>query len=396
MRRRDEAYSWLRRQRLVVDAAIACVVFLLAQADIGLGLYGPPTALVLVMCGALVYRRVRPVASFAVVAGCGLVQWAVGWELSAGDLPLLVSLFAVAAYGPRWASRAGLATGLLGVVLAVTRYYAYDGSTVLGTTAMLGAMVVATWALGDVRRTRHDYIRALVDRAEQAERERDQQAALAAVEERGRIAREMHDVVAHSLSVMVVQADGGRYAAADHPAQAVKALENIADTGRQALIEMRRVLGVLREEDSDAGRAPQPGIGSIPDLIRGVRESWPAGPAQRVRFAVHGEPRPLDDGPSLAVFRVVQEALTNVIKHAGPRASVDVTLTYGDDALDVAVDDDGRGAASLDDGAGGGLIGMRERVSVYGGTCAAGPRPGGGWRVEARMPYAARIDEALA
>lgn len=395
VRRRDELYSWFRRHRLVVDGVLALGLFVvLIYLPFGFGANAPPIMLLVVMCAALAFRRVRPVASFAVVAGCGLLQWAVGWDLSSYDTALLVSLFALAAYGPRWASRAGLAVGLLGVVLAVTRYFWTGGETALGTAVMLGALVVATWAVGDVRRTRHDYVQALVDRAEQAERERDQQAALAAVEERGRIAREMHDVVAHSLSVMVVQADGGRYAADEHPDQATKALETIAGTGRQALVEMRRLLGVLRDDDGGAGLAPQPGVGMLPDLIRGVRESW--GDGAGVRFAVHGDPRPLDDGPSLAVYRVIQEALTNVIKHAGQRVTVDVVLSYGDEDVEVRVEDDGRGAATLDDGAGGGLIGMRERVVAYGGTCTAGPRPGGGWRVEARMPYETRVGEALA
>lgn len=394
MRRRDALYSWLRRHRLVVDGAFAFGVFVaLSNIPIGIDPESAHVWLLLGVCAALVFRRVRPVLSFAAVTTFGLVQWVVGLELASVDFALLIGLYSLAAYGPRWASRAGLVTGLVAVVLAVTRFYAYDADTMTGTGAMLGAVVVATWAVGDVRRTRHDYERALLGRAEQAERERDQQAALAAVEERGRIAREMHDVVAHSLSVIVVQADGGRYAADEHPAQAVTVLETIADTGRQALVEMRRVLGVLRDDDGDdAGRAPQPGVGAIPDLIRGVRESW----GDRVRFEVDGEPRSLDDGPSLAVYRVVQEALTNVIKHAGPHATVDVTLTYGDDALGARIEDDGRGAATLDDGAGGGLIGMRERVAAYGGTCTAGPRPGGGWRVETRMPYAVRTDEALA
>ena len=390
MRRRDEVYSWFRRHRLVVDGLIAAALFLTLQGPSILGMdSAPPVLLLAVMCLALVFRRVRPVASFGVLTACGLIQWAVGWALGMENVTLLVGLYAVAAYGPRWASRAGLGIGMVGVILAVTRYFSLEftsEATVLGTGAMLAAMVVATWALGDVRRTRQAYVTTLVDRAEQAERERDQQAALAAAEERGRIAREMHDVVAHSLSVIVVQADGGRYVAEEHPAQAAGVLDTIGNTGRQALIEMRRLLGVLRDDDGDAGRAPQPGVGALPELVRGVRDSRSNGAA--VRFTVDGEPRPVDAGPSLAVYRVVQEALTNVMKHAGPRAAVDVAVHYGVEEVDVVIEDDGRGASTLDDGAGGGLVGMRERVGAYGGTCTAGPRPGGGWRVTARVPYA--------
>lgn len=384
MRRRDRLYAWVRRHPLVSDAALASGLFLT------LALLGPSDPAWLrmllgaVMCGALVFRRVRPVASFAVVAACGLVQWAAGMSLSQLDFVLLFALFAVAAYGPRWASRAGLGVGVLGAVLAGQRYALPEGGAEGFVLAAIGltAVVVATWAMGDVRRVRQAYVDELVGRAQQAERERDQQARIAVADERARIAREMHDVVAHNLSVIVVQADGGRYVADNDPRAAAEALETIAHTGRGALTEMRRLLGVLRHEDDTGELGPQPGLALIPELIGTVRAA-----GLPVGLDVRGRPRPLEAGPSLAAYRVVQEALTNAIKHAGPIAKAEVGLVYEPAQLRIVVDDDGRGAAAQTDGAGHGLVGMRERVAAYGGTVTAGPRAGGGWRVEVAMAY---------
>nr|WP_281386519.1 histidine kinase [Jiangella mangrovi] len=238
--------------------------------------------------------------------------------------------------------------------------------------------------MGDVRRVRQAYVAELVERAHQAERERDQRAQLAAAEERARIAREMHDVVAHNLSVIVVQADGGRYAGDQDPQAALDALKTIGDTGRGALSEMRRLLGVLRAtDDGDGGTIrPQPGLGSLPELVTSVRQA-----GLPVELDVTGPPRPLQPGPSLAVYRVIQEALTNALKHAGPAARARVALVFATDRLMARVSDDGRGAGAVDDGLGQGLAGMRERMTMYGGTVTAGPAAGGGWRVELDLPY---------
>jgi signal transduction histidine kinase len=199
--------------------------------------------------------------------------------------------------------------------------------------------------------------------------------------ERARIARELHDVVAHNVSVMVVQADGAGYALDPDPERARQALAAISATGRQALAEMRHLLGVLRSGDEQADLAPVPGIDQIRDLLEQTRAA-----GRTVSFTLEGAVRPLPDGVGLAAYRVVQEALTNVRKHGGIGASVCVALRYSERELGVQVTDDGHGQGAADDGAGHGLTGMRERVGIYGGTVDAGPRPAGGYRVSVTLP----------
>ncbi len=207
------------------------------------------------------------------------------------------------------------------------------------------------------------------------------QQALAASDERARIAREMHDVVAHTLSVVVAQADGGRFAARTDPAAAARTLDTIADVGRSALTEMRALLGVLRTSDGEAELGPQPSIGDIPSLVAAAREG-----GIEVSYVTTGTPRPLPIGAGLAVYRIAQEGLTNVLKHAGPVAAAFLQLTWGDDDVTLTVSDDGRGAAAQGDGTGSGIEGMKERATVFGGTLTAGPKAGGGFVVRARLP----------
>jgi signal transduction histidine kinase len=226
----------------------------------------------------------------------------------------------------------------------------------------------------------------LEDKARRLERERDQQAQIGAAAERARIARELHDVVAHHVSVMVVQAEGASYALDTSPETTRRALGTIAETGRSALAEMRRLIGVLRSEGNTADRAPQPGVDQLEDLLEQVRATGIA-----VDFKVEGVPVPLPQGMALAAYRIVQESLTNTRKHGGPRVSAQVSLHYGEDELRMLVRDDGRGASALTDGKGNGLTGMRERVAMYGGALQAGPRLEGGYQVEAVLPYRAAL-----
>jgi signal transduction histidine kinase len=242
------------------------------------------------------------------------------------------------------------------------------------------------WVLGDSMRYRRAYYANLEDRAARLERERDAQARVAAVAERARIARELHDVIAHNVSVMVVQADGASYALASDPARAREALTAISATGRQALAEMRRLLGVLRREGdgTNSVRAPQPGIGELGELLDQAR-----GAGLPVSFTVEGDPRPLPGGVALAAYRIVQESLTNTRKHAGPVTSASVLLRYSPDTVVLTISDDGwgdLGGAALPGAPGHGLTGMRERVAIYGGSITAGPRPGGGFEVVATLP----------
>lgn len=216
---------------------------------------------------------------------------------------------------------------------------------------------------------------------EQLARDTEAERALAAAAERGRIAREMHDVVAHTLSVVVAQADGGRFAAAQHPQAAAQALETIADVGRSALGEMRALLGLLRDADDDAALGPQPSIDDIPALVASMRDG-----GLDISFVTTGTPRPLPIGAGLALYRVTQEALTNILKHAGPGPQAFAQLTWEPQAVVLTVSDDGRGAAARDDGDGLGIAGMTERASLFGGTLSAGPRAGGGYLVRATLP----------
>ncbi|MFI2707797.1 sensor histidine kinase, partial [Nocardioides sp. CER28] len=243
----------------------------------------------------------------------------------------------------------------------------------------ISVIVVAAWALGTLGRTRAAYVDALVDRNEQLRRDAAQQAALAAGEERARIAREMHDVVAHGLSVIVVQADGARYAAEQDPPVAAKTLATISETAREALTEMRRTLGLLRADD-EAETRPQPRLGDLPALVDETRAA-----GTPVRATLPAPETTVPDGVALTTYRVVQEALSNVRKHAGPGAAATVLVAVGDD-VSVEVGDDGRGASAPDDGGGLGLVGMRERVAAHGGRLETGPVAGGGFRVWARIP----------
>ena len=251
-----------------------------------------------------------------------------------------------------------------------------------GGVLWLTPMVIA-WLLGAYARTRRLYVAALSERADRAEREREENAAAAVASERARIARELHDIVAHSVSVMVVQAE-----AADEmlnrqaPERARAPVWKIQETGRAALTDMRRMLGLLREADSRPALVPQPGIANLELLLAKVRES-----GLPVELEVQGRPEPLPPGVDLSAYRIVQEALTNSLRYAG-RAHARVVVRYGRGALELEVTDDGPGEAG-DSNGGHGLIGMRERVALFGGELDAGPVPGRGFRVRARLPLEA-------
>ena len=386
----ERVARWARAHPFVVDswlaAAVAfCTVLLPAVTYPG----NAPSAFVigLLLVVPLAWRRRAPVHAAAVVVSAGLLELATPTFLVA-NVAALFMIYALAAYAPRWASRAGLALGLFGALLASLRYFSTDVSDALIPTALaIGVAVVASWALGDLRRARLQRFDSLEERARLLEVERDQEMRLAATAERTRIARELHDVVAHSLSVVIAQADGGRYAGKADPTAATDALEAIAATGRQALTDMRSLLGVLRDGSGEE-YAPQPDAAAIPALVEDVRNS-----GLDVDLIVEGEPRPLPAGPQLAAYRIVQESLTNVLKHAGPASRAWVRLQWRPDALELSVLDDGRGASAAmvdSDGEGQGVRGMVERATLHGGRLEAGPRSGGGFGVHAALPYGVR------
>jgi signal transduction histidine kinase len=329
---------------------------------------------------ALTVRRRYPVAVFATVAAAAFVQWLANIPIGGADFAALLALYTIAAYGRD--RRATIAAGLVavgGVVLAATRLH---GEHPLSSMIAALAVTAVALALGDDRRNRRAYFDSLEERAERLERERDAHAAVAASTERARIARELHDVVAHSLSIMVAQADGASYTVGSDPARASRAMTTVADTGRNALTEMRRLLGVLRPTASSGDLTPQPGVHQIAELVAKVR-----GAGLPVDLVVDGRVTELPAGMELAAYRIVQEALTNTLKHSGPGASAKVALRYEDHQLTVHVADDGAGIRQPgDDADGQGLAGMRERATMYGGTLRAGPDLAGGFTVTAQFP----------
>jgi signal transduction histidine kinase len=246
--------------------------------------------------------------------------------------------------------------------------------TAIGTSAV---------ALGFAVRLRRAQLAVLRDRAVQLEIERDQRSRLAAATERTRVAREMHDIVGHSLAVIVTLADAGQYALDSNPERGKEALHLIGDTSRRSLAELRRMLGVLREPVDGPNLSPQPGIADLDRLCHQIRAAGP-----RVDYRSTGDLGALDIGVQLAAYRIVQEALTNTLKHAGPHTGVELALSLDESRLRILVRDTGPPAGASRPPAGEhahGLIGMRERASLYGGTITAGPAPGGGWTVTADL-----------
>jgi signal transduction histidine kinase len=395
-------YAWLRRHPKLVDGPLALLVL-----GFGLSMYGAWTrqpALILVIAGLaipIVFRRQYPVGAFTAAVAVGAVQVAAFGFPTPADLSVLVLLYSLAVSRPRRSSAPGLAVCVLGAAVATVRWrVAGDGTMwqVLLAMALVSTPALLTWLGADSVRWRRGYYAALEEKAQRLERERDALAQVAAAAERARIARELHDIVAHHVSVMVVQADGAAFALETSPDKTREALAAISGTGRQALAEMRRLLGMLRSPTAGPELAPVPGTSQLGALLEQTR-------AAGVPVSLRQEGTPAAsrvNGADLAVYRVVQEALTNVRRHGGPGVTAAVTIRYTADAITVDVTDDGRGAAaplSADrkasagqagaDSAGHGLHGMRERVELYGGAVTAGPRPGGGYQVTAMLPLVA-------
>jgi signal transduction histidine kinase len=291
-------------------------------------------------------------------------------DIEAVGLFILLAIYSAAAHtsGRRTVIAAAL-TFVMGFTAMATDP---DGINIAGVV-FLGLVVGAPWVAG--RAIRHRRLNE--ERLEQEKA--DAEAAI--VEERTRIARELHDVVAHGISVMVLQARGGRRVIAGDPGEAREAFDVIENTGHQALEEMRRLLGMLRASDEQLALAPQPSLDQLDTLVEQVRSA-----GLPVEVAIEGEPGQLPPGVDLSAYRIVQEALTNALKHAGP-ARARVTVRYGEDELELEIADDGDGTGD-GKGSGHGLIGMRERVSVYGGDLQAGRRPEGGYALRARLPLA--------
>jgi signal transduction histidine kinase len=363
-------WNWLQRHPRLVDVVI---VLALASGYIGraahLGRWAVGLPLALLEVAPLLVRRRFPLAVLVVVSAASFVEVAV----YGSTLPLAaaVAVYTAAAHLERRVSL--IASGTAGAAISLLAL-ARDGYQSLLQTILLFAIA---WVVGDNLGTRRAYTRELELRAERLEREQQAEAARAVAEEQARIARELHDVIAHNVSVMVVQAAAGRDAFDERPQRAREALEAIEATGRAALAELRRLLGAVRDGDPDY--EPQPGLARLPFLIERVRAS-----GLEVALHIDGTPEPLPAAVELSAYRVVQEALTNTLKHA-MASRVDVRLRYGTGELGVEVRDDGRPVTN-GAGTGRGLVGMRERVAAFGGTLSAGAAAGGGFAVDARFP----------
>ncbi|WP_024757202.1 sensor histidine kinase [Streptomyces exfoliatus] len=335
---------------------------------------------------ALAWRRTAPTATFAAVGAACAVQVAVpgGMSLLPSLLAFPVAVHAYCAHGDRHAPVVALTVGVLGAG-AVTAGSAtgYGARLQLPAGYLFGfllAIVLVSGSLGLYRRMQLAYTAELEEGALRAETEREERARLAALDERARIAREMHDLMAHSLSVIVSQARGGRFAARSDPARALEVLCAIEDEGRQVLTDMRGLLGILRNEKGESSFGPQPGLNNLPELLDRVRSS-----GLPVDWQQDGEPYRLDHTAELAIYRMVQEALTNTLKHAGPVTRSEVRFGWSQEGLEVVVRDDGRGPGASD-GAGQGLNGMRQRLAIVSGSLHVGPGPVRGFQLTARLP----------
>jgi signal transduction histidine kinase len=364
---------------LAVDAVLALAVGVVTVVSIAVADGDDTTermtwwgwALVAVQVVPLVWRRRAPLVVLFVSGMGSLAFGGANLPDPAIQFTLALALYTVAAYRPRLVS----VSVALSFVLLGGLSFVFDRQADLADVAVNYLVGVGALVVGDSTRSQRERTAWL------AQRQHDE-ARRAAAEERVRIARDLHDVVAHHISVIVVQAEAAQEVLAAHPERAEGAMATVADTARSALGELRRMLGLLR---SDSGRAPQPNLGAVDDLVASVR-----GAGLVVELRTTGPARPVDGVVGVTAYRIVQEALTNVLRHADARRAC-VDLAFEADALVVRVSDDGRGPraarpAAADRGGGHGLVGMRERVSVLGGRLETGPAPAGGFAVEARLP----------
>jgi signal transduction histidine kinase len=390
--------AWLRARPVVADGLLAgllagfsLVALWYANRDCE-GACRPggaaAVALVLAQTLPLAWRRRRPLA---VSLATGMATAAYGlapWPDLAMPIPIggVVGMYSVAAWGGRRAARF---SGVVAAVVAVVTISLPRTDADLVDAAFVSLALAGAWLLGDRARVQRALAAEAQERAVRLEREREGEARRAVASERARIARELHDVVAHHVSMMVVQAEAGPVAVEHDPARAAGAFEAIAATGRQALVEMRRLLGMLRgEEEQRPSLAPQPGLAEVPSLVEQVGRA-----GLEVELVVEGAETPLPAGVDLSAYRIVQEALTNAVKHGGPGRAV-VLVRYGDHHLELRVWEEGRPAAGNGSpprdrpptAPGRGLLGMRERVALFGGELHAGPGPDGGFTVDARIP----------
>jgi signal transduction histidine kinase len=372
----------LARHPLVWDVAVAAAVAAGTGLIDAFGSHQGAVGWDLLLAAPLVFRRRWPACAAALIAAVCLAQWLAN-VLATGDLAFLVALYSLGAYERRrWILASAVVVAEVGVVMALARWGSAADHPLQGL--LFTGTVTAAWVAGIYVRMRRAYLVSALQRAETAERERDSRAQVAVAAERARMAREMHDVIAHSLSVMITLNDAA--AAVESSAQARDTITQASDVGRQALAEMHRMLGVLRNGEP-AELVPSPGADQLADLVSMVRSA-----GLSVELAVTGDLRSMPATAQLALYRIVQESLTNVLKHGRNVRHVAVRVTRQGPCVELQVDDDGMptaqvpGSASLVSGrVGHGVSGMAERAGLFGGHADAGPRDGAGWRVTARL-----------
>lgn len=338
--------------------------------------------LIVLMSAPLVLRRVYTVPVFMIILASWVVDRGLDYPGTAAEFGVGVAFYTIGAELDRRRSLqvGGFASGVVVVWTAI-------GALVLESVVAISVIsavisTVTPLLLGREMHERRRLVDELRERAERAEREREERARLAVAEERARIARELHDVVAHQMTVMTVQAEGARRIADGADSRIVDALETIRVAGHSALAELRRTVDLLRAPEDELGTEPLPRLSDIEDLVGRVRAA-----GVPVELEIRGEPRPLSDGAELSAYRIVQESLTNAVRHGGPGVSANVSIEYTADSLDVAIDDDGRGVSTgVPSNGGHGVVGMRERIAVLGGEFDAGPKAGGGYLVRATIP----------
>lgn len=376
--------AWLRRHPLLCDSALAAVLAMAGLPPVS-DIVGAnkvlATALIIALAVPLIWRRRAPAITFTIILALALVQLLVNNGEGNDLLPLACAFYTVATREPLWRVLAAAAALETGAVLAPHAWGIYT------------LLIAFTMLLGYYVRTRRAYVAALVDRAERLERERDQQARLTVAAERARIAREVHDIVAHNIAVMTALADGAAYTAGASPDQAARLMGQVSQTGRSALAEMRRLIALLRDPPASS---PQPALDGIDDLLGTVRAA-----GLPVTMCTTGQPFPLPATARLTIYRIIQEALTNILKHA-PGATARISLGYQPGRVDLEITDTGRPGDAVPDArtapgagtaagppataAGGhGIAGMRERAALFAGQVTAGPAPGGGWRIHATL-----------
>jgi signal transduction histidine kinase len=379
--------DWDQRFAILVDTTLAAGLFLICS---GWFLYSrvSPHDLWFVagLTLPLIFRRRAPIVVFLVLAVVALIQWSTATSLLA-DASLLAALYTVTTECDWLAVVVATLILEIGVILATARWTPVGNyfKSLIFLTGMVSASVLA----GVVVRALRRQMGWLVERAHRLEVERDQQSFLAAAAERARIAREMHDVVSHNIQVMVTLADAATVAQRTDPERAGEAMADVSGTGRQALRDMRRLLGLLREGEAPAdagpvGRtqseyealAPQPGLNELDALAQRVRST-----GLDVDFERAGQPFPLSGAAGLTVYRIVQEALTNTLKHATSAQTVTVSLCFDEPDVSILVLDDGQASTPVSPGGGHGVVGMSERAAAFEGTLSASPRPDGGWQV---------------